>query len=113
MFLSVANKVSVFWLFRVGVDLFSMKRVPFFRYFFDPCWSFLTILGPLGAPFWAFWGPKWLRGPKRQGGTDQNLAKGGQKAIQMCFGTVLDHLDAILVHFEQNLKIDFLFFLTF
>ena len=24
-----------------------------------------------------------------------------------CFGTVLDHLDAILVHFEQNLKIDF------
>ena len=31
---------------------------------------------------------------------------------KMCFGTVLDHLDAILVHFEQNLniekKIDFL-----
>ena len=26
---------------------------------------------------------------------------------KMCFWTVLDHLDAILVHFEQNLKIDF------
>ena len=25
----------------------------------------------------------------------------------MCFATVLDHLETILVHFQQNLKIDF------
>ena len=30
---------------------------------------------------------------------------------KMCFWTVLDHLDTILVHFEQNLKI--IFFSTF
>ena len=37
-----------------------------------------------------------------QGGTGP---KGGQQAIKMCFGTVLDHLDTILVHFQPKLKI--------
>ena len=29
---------------------------------------------------------------------------------KMCFWTVLEYLDAISVHFEQNLKIDFFIF---
>ena len=41
-----------------------------------------------------------------QGGTGQNGPKGGQQAIKMCFETVLDHLDTILVHFQPKLKIE-------
>ena len=77
--------------------------------FFD----FLTILGyfgPFGALFGPFLGPfwtlKWPQEPQKTAGNLPELGKRGQKAIQMCFGTVLDHLDAILVHFEQNLKIE-------
>ena len=57
------------------------------------------------SPFWTLLGP---REPQkgRGGGTGQERPKGGQKAIQMCFGTVLYHLDAILLHFEPKLKID-------
>ena len=73
--------------------------------------DFLTILGCFGpflalfGPFWTLFGPpNGLTSPKRQRGTDQNWAKGGQKAIKTCFGTVLDHLDAILVHFESTKK---------
>ena len=42
-----------------------------------------------------------------QGGTCENGPKGGQQAIQMCFETVLDHFDTILVHFQPKLKIEF------
>ena len=76
------------------------------RFFFPILRPFWAILGP----FWALLGPFWgLGSPQRHGGTGQERPKGGQKAIEMCFGTVLDHLDAILVHFEPKLKIDFFF----
>ena len=50
-----------------------------------------------------------------QGGTGKNGPKGGQQAIKMCFGTVLDHLEATGHHLEAEKKIDFFFdiFLTF
>ena len=54
------------------------------------------------GPFWGL----------RQGGTGQEWPKGGQRAIEMCFGNVLDHLDAILVHFEPKLKIEIFSILT-
>ena len=49
-----------------------------------------------------------LGSPQRQGGTGQERPKGGEKAIEMCFGTVLDHLDAIFSAFRaetENRKI--------
>ena len=61
---------------------------------------FLALLGPLLAP------PKGLGSPKSEGGTGQNGPKVGPEAIKMCFGTALDHLEAILVHFQPNLKIE-------
>ena len=54
-------------------------------------WPFDPLLAALG------WFPP--AGPKR-------AQKGGQKAIKMCFGTVLYHLDAILLHFEPKPKIE-------
>ena len=41
-----------------------------------------------------------------QRGTGQNGPKGGQQAIYMCFETVLDHLDTILVHFQPKREIE-------
>ena len=53
---------------------------------------------------WPFWGLFWASGaPKGR----WEPAKFGQKAIKMCIGAVLYHLDAILVHFEPKLKIIF------
>ena len=54
-----------------------------------------------------------FREPSKAGGTGQERPKGGQKAIEMCFGTVLDHLGAILLHFEPKLKIVFCFVFRF
>ena len=78
--------------------------------FFRPFWAHFGPPSGLGSPqmqwgtlFGPFWG---LGSPQRQGGTGQERPKGGQKAIEMCFGTVLDHLDAILVHFEPKPKIE-------
>ena len=68
-------------------------------FFFD----FEAILGHFGS----FLGPLGASGAlKGRGGTGQERPKGGQKAIEMCFGTVLDHLDTILVHFEPKPKIE-------
>ena len=72
-----------------------------------------TILGHFGpflahfGPFLAHFGPpKGLGSPKSEGGTGRNGPKAGPEAIKMCFGTVLDHLKTILVHFQTNLKIE-------
>ena len=63
--------------------------------------------GLKGPPFWAHYGPpNGLGRPKMQGETGQTGPKGGQQAITMCFETVLDHLDTILVHFQPKLKIE-------
>ena len=59
-------------------------------------------MGPFGAHFGP---PNGLGSPKSEGGTGQNGPKGGQQAIKMCFGTVSDHLEAILVHFQPKLEI--------
>ena len=48
-----------------------------------------------------------LGSPPKAGGNGQEWPEVGQKAIKMCIGTVLYHLDAILVHFEPKLKINF------
>ena len=42
-----------------------------------------------------------------QVGTGQNGPKGGQQAIKMCFGTVLDHWEAIGRHLKAK-KVNFL-----
>ena len=88
-------------------------KIGFFNFltilgYLGPFWALLALFGPFLGPFWT---SKWPQEHKKTGAY-QNWAKGGQKAIKMCFGTVLDHLDAILVHFEQNLKIEFFDFLT-
>ena len=59
-------------------------------------WPFLPLFGPQSG----------LGSPQRQGGTKQESSLGGQKTMKMCFDSVLDHLNAILVHFEPKLKID-------
>ena len=73
--------------------------------------DFEAIWGHFGSfrgPFGPFLGPFWASGAlKGRGELAKSGQKGGQKATEMCFGTVLDHLDAILVHFEPKLKIDF------
>ena len=82
-------------------------KIDFFRDF-DHFGPFLGHFWPTFGPFWAHFGPpKGLGSPQMQGGTGQNGPKGGQQAIKMCFGTVCDHLDTILVHFQPKLKIDF------
>ena len=48
-----------------------------------------------------------------QGGTGENGPEGGQQSIKMCFGTVLDHLEAIGPHLEAEKKIEKKYFLTF
>ena len=48
-----------------------------------------------------------------QGGTGQNGPKGGPHAITMCFGTVLDHLEAIGPHLEAEKIYYFDILLTF
>ena len=60
---------------------------------------FLAIFGP----FWALFGPP--LGPQIAS-TGQNEPKGGQQAIKMCFGTVLDHLEATGPHLEAKKKIE-------
>ena len=46
-------------------------------------------------------------GAQKTAGNLPKLGRGGVKRPwKMCFGTFWDHLDAILVHFEQNLKIE-------
>ena len=62
----------------------------------------LTILGHFGPILGPFWTPKGPREAKNAGGTGQNGPKGGQQAIQMCFETVLDHLDTILSETENR-----------
>ena len=55
---------------------------------------FWAILGP----FWHHFGPpNGLGSPKSEWGTGQNGPKAGQRAIKMCFETVLDHLEAISI----------------
>ena len=39
-----------------------------------------------------------------QGGTGQNGPRGGQQAIKMCFGTILDHSEATGPHLEAKKK---------
>ena len=73
---------------------------------FGPFGAILSPFWPLLGPFGVHFGPtKGLGSPKMQGGTGQNGPKGSQQAIKMCFETVLDHLDTILVHFQPKLKI--------
>ena len=45
-----------------------------------------------------------------QGGIGQNGPKGGQQTIKMCFGTVLDHLEATGPHLEAEKKIEKIYF---
>ena len=65
--------------------------------------QFLALFVPLLAHFGPLLDPQMASGaPKLQGGTGQNGPKGGQQAIKMCFGTVLDHLEAIGPHLKAK-----------
>ena len=52
------------------------------------------------------WPNNGLRSLKSHYETGQDRPIGGQKATKMCFGTVLDHVDGILVHLEAKPKIE-------
>ena len=115
-FWALRTECPFFWLFWVELDLFSMKRVPFSRHFsvlVGPFWPFWAILAPFG-PFLALFGAQnGLGSPKMQGWTGQNGPKGGQQAIKTCFGTVLDHLEAIGPHLGAKKKSKKKYFSTF
>ena len=64
-------------------------------------WPFWVLFGL----FWTLFGPQnGLRSPKTQRETYQNWAKGVQKAIKMCFGTVLDHLANLELKKPKNVQ---------